>query len=308
MKAFTYIAISLCVVTSLILILNGENTTQDITNTSLKTQQNIERFEHEKITEIQPITNALPIQSKHTKQGHLIEITKPQWRLEDGIKSQLSTLKLRAKSGDAEASYLLARNFRYCLFAPLNEQVFEDKLEQTYQFTDSTVAIERVREQYTYCQGLESENLNAFYTYLETAATQGFVPAQETLGRVTAEFYMQSQGYASLSRDDYIATRDAFTTQKLALLEQAGKKGSIDALIQLSNLHHSQNAGKFGHVKSFALNQLITQFTNNDEIYNRFSWFVNRQYDKLSAEEHEKASELLEQWSTDIYKNGTLYH
>ena len=308
MKAFTYIAISLCAVTSLILILNGVNTTQDITNTSLKTQQNIERFEHEKITELQPITNALPTQSKHTKQGHLIEITKPQWRLEDGIKSQLSTLKLRAKSGDAEASYLLARNFRYCLFAPLNEQMFEDKLEQTYQFTDSTVAIERVREQYTYCQGLESENLNAFYTYLETAATQGFVPAQETLGRVTAEFYMQSQGYASLSRDDYIATRNAFTTQKLALLEQAGKKGSIDALIQLSNLHHSQNAGKFGHVKSFALNQLITQFTNNDEIYNRFSRFVNRQYDKLSAEEHEKASELLEQWSTDIYKNGTLYH
>ena len=149
--------------------------------------------------------------------------------------------------------------------------MFEDKLEQAYQFTDSTVAIERVREQYTYCQGLESENLNAFYTYLETAATQGFVPAQETLGHVTAEFYMQSQGYASLSRDDYIATRNAFTTQKLALLEQAGKKGSIDALIQLSNLHHSQNAGKFGHVKSFALNQLITQFTNNDKIYNRFS-------------------------------------
>lgn len=308
MKAFTYIAISLCVVTSLILFLNGENTTQDITNTSLKTQQNIERFEHEKITTPHPITNALPTQSKHTKQGHLIEITKPQWRFEGGIKSQLSALKLRAKSGDAEASYLLARNFRYCLFAPLNEQMFEDKLEQAYQFTDSTVAIERVEEQYSYCQGLEPENLNTFYTYLETSANQGFVPAQETLGRVTTEFYMQSQGYASLSRDDYIATRNAFMTQKLALLEQAGKKGSIDALIQLSNLHHSQNAGKFGHVKSFALNQLITQFTNNDEIYNRFSRFVNRQYDKLSAEEHDKASELLEQWSTDIYKNGTLYH
>ncbi|KPV97009.1 hypothetical protein AN214_01026 [Pseudoalteromonas sp. P1-9] len=308
MKAFTYIAICLCVVTALTLILFADNTTPEITSTSLKTQHSSERDEHETITEPQPIVSTLSTQSQRTNQGHLIEITKPQWRFKDGIKSQLSALKLRAKSGDAEASYLLARNFRYCLFAPLNEQMFEDKLEQAYQFTDSTVAIERVREQFTYCQGLESENLNAFYTYLETAATQGFVPAQETLGRVSEKLYMQTQGYASLSRDDYIATRNAFTTQKLALLEQAGKKGSIDALIQLSNLHHSQKAGKLGHVKSFALNQLITQFTNNDEIYNRFSWFVNRQYDKLTAEEHDKASELLEQWSTDIYKNGALYH
>lgn len=308
MKTFTYIAISLCVVTALTLILYPDNTTPEITNTSLKTQHSSKRDEHETITEPQPIVSTSPTQSKHAKRGHLIEITKPQWRFKDGIKSQLSALKLRAKSGDAEASYLLARNFRYCLFAPLNEQMFEEKLEQAYQFTDSTVAIERVREQFTYCQGLEPENLNAFYTYLETAATQGFVPAQETLGRVSEKLYMQTQGNASLSRDDYIATRNAFTTQKLVLLEQAGKKGSIDALIQLSNLHHSQKAGKFGHVKSFALNQLITQFTNNDEIYNRFSRFVNRQYDKLTAEEHDKANELLEQWSTDIYKNGTLYH
>ena len=118
---------------------------------------------------------------------------------------------------------------------------------------------------------------------------------------------MKSQGYEELERSDFIRKRDSFIEQKVSFLEQAAKYGSIKALAKLSNMNRSQIIAGNGYVKSYAFNQLILEFTQNNEIYNRYSWFQQKLYSQLTPEEIENALTMSEEWSAKIKLNGTLY-
>ena len=236
-----------------------------------------------------------------------IVIEKPQWKFETGISNHVKTLKLQIANGNDEARYIYAKNLRYCFNAPLDESRFEQKLANAYQLEDSSRTIEQITAQYEYCQGLDKAELNSVLIHLEQAAASGHVVAQEEFGRTTSKFYMQLQQGKSLSRNDYIARRDKFLAHKEAFLISAAKHGSISALQQLSNSYHSQNYGLNGHIKSYALNKLIVELTNDDQIYNRYSFFINRQFDQLTADERDKANALSDEWRKQIEKNGTLY-
>ena len=90
-------------------------------------------------------------------------------------------------------------------------------------------------------------------------------------------------------------------------MEQAAQNGSITALVRLSRMNRSQKLGDNGYVKSFAFNQLILELTQNNEIYNRYSWLQQKQYSQLTSDDIDNAFSMSEQWLEIIKANGTLY-
>lgn len=249
--------------------------------------------------------NSNPAAPEPTEQMVVIERT--DWTLDQPLQTQLITLKNRADQGDLPAAYSLAMNLKFCNTAPLDETDLDARLQQAYEYKDDGIAIADIKARYEFCQGINQQQRDEFYAYLETAAKAGYVPAQEEMATVTPEQFMQLADSTELEREAYIQKREEFIQLQLSLLESASQHGSIKALITLSTMHHSQNYGANGRAKSYALNLLILELTDDNELQSRYSWFVQRRESELSPEQIEQAQVLSQQWLTLIKANGTLY-
>ncbi|KID56257.1 hypothetical protein JF50_18540 [Pseudoalteromonas luteoviolacea] len=261
---------------------------------------------------LSPMQNQqLPIELTHTVvQSHprLLVKSKPTWRLEGNFKTHFEKLLEKSKSGNLESKYIIAQNLKYCLFSPKNDDQLNTKLEQLTQFSDASISIDTALNQFSYCKGLSDDETKAYYAYLEDAARNGFVPAQETFANIHAEFFMKSQNITTENRALYIATRDKFKKQRLEFLQHASQHGSEKAIMALSNLYYTQQqSDEHSFAKSYALNKLIMEITDNDDIYNRYSFYEQKQYLNMSEEEIEYADAMVEQWLQIIKTNGTLY-
>ena len=237
----------------------------------------------------------------------LVVMERTDWKLDQPLRTQLATLKNRADQGDLPSAYVLAMNLRLCSAAPLDETDLDARLQQAYQYNDDGVAIADIKARYEFCAGIDQQQRTEFYAYLETAAKAGYVPAQEEMATITPEQFMQLTDSTELEREAYIQKREEFIQLQLSLLEDASQRGSIKALITLSTMHHSQNYGTNGRAKSYALNLLILELTDDNELQSRYSWFVQRRESELSPEQIEQAQVLSEQWLAIIKANGTLY-
>ena len=232
---------------------------------------------------------------------------RPKWKLTGDIASQLRALQHQTANGDHQARYILAMNYRYCFNAASSEKELEEKLQQTQEFTDSSRVTNNINVKYQYCVSVDTQQRQSYYNHLLNAANNGQVAAQEVIGSVTANQYMQLQSDQKLQRSQYIAKRDNFIEQKLQLLERAAQHGSIKDLMRLSNLQRSQNYGPNGYTKAYAYNQIILELTEDNDIHNRYSWFQQKLYDQLTPQEIEQAQEITATWLTEIRQNGTLY-
>jgi len=237
----------------------------------------------------------------------LVVIEQTDWTLDQPLRTQLAILKNRADQGDLQAAYVLAMNLRFCSAAPLDEIDLEARLQQAYEYQDDGVAIATIKQRYEFCAGIDQQQRAEFYAYLESAAKAGYVPAQEEMATITPEQFMQLADSTELEREAYIHKRNEFIQLQLSVLESASQHGSIKALITLSTMHHSQNYGDHGRAKSYALNLLILELTDDNELQSRYSWFVQRRRAELSPEQIEQAQALSEQWLAIIKTNGTLY-
>ena len=231
----------------------------------------------------------------------------PKWHFDGVFIDYFTGLKQRAEQGDAEANYLIAQNLKYCFNAPLDEQALEEKLAEIYEFSDAGDIQSRVLDKYEYCQGLDLATRRSFYSYLAEAAENGSAYAQQTFAGLTPEFYMKSQFPEKLSRAEFIKNRDSFKERKTVFLEQAAKQGSEQALMSLASMYYSEQVGEHSAAKAYAINRLIMEITQNNDVYNRYAWFEQRQYPTLSDEELSIANNLFDQWLLQIKKNGTLY-
>lgn len=249
--------------------------------------------------------NSSPAAPEPVEQMVVIERT--DWKLDQPLHTQLTRLKNLADKGDLQAAYSLAMNLRFCGMAPLDETNLEARLQQAYQYKDDGVAIADIKERYEFCAGINQQQRDEFYLYLETAAKAGYVYAQEEMATVTPELFMKLAGATELERAAYIQKRDDFIQLQMFLLESASQQGSIKALITLSTMHHSQNYGEHGRAKSYALNHLILELTDDNELQSRYSWFVQRRHSELTPEQIEQAQALSQQWLAIIKANGTLY-
>lgn len=237
----------------------------------------------------------------------LLVIERTDWKLDQPLRTQLTRLKNLADQGDLQAAYILAMSLRFCNMAPLDETDLEARLQQAYQYKDDGVAIADIKERYEFCAGIEQQQRDEFYSYLETAAKAGYVYAQEEMATVTPELFMQLADATELERGAYIQKRQDFIQLQLSLLESASQHGSIKALIQLSNMHHSQNYGEHGRAKSYAFNLLILKLTDDNELQSRYSGFLQRRQSELTPEQIEQAQVWSEQWLAIIKANGILY-
>lgn len=231
----------------------------------------------------------------------------PKWRFDGVFIDHFTELKQRAKQGDAEANYLIAQNLKYCFNAPLDAEALEATLAESYEFSDAGDTQNRVLEKYEYCQGVDLATRRSFYRYLAMAAEQGSAFAQQTFAGLTPEFYMKSQFPEKLSRAEFIKNRDGFKERKTVFLEQAAKQGSEQALMSLASMYYSEQVGEHSAAKAYAINRLIMEITQNNDVYNRYAWFEQRQYPTLSDEELSIANNLFDQWLLQIKQNGTLY-
>jgi len=268
--------------------------TQDHSPTALATE-----------SELVTKPNANPATPEPADQMVLIERT--DWKLDQPLHTQLTTLKSKADQGDLQAAYVLAMNLRFCLSAPLDETDLEERLQQAYQYKDDGVAIANIKERYEFCEGINQQQRAEFYAYLETAAKAGYVPAQEEMATVTPEQFMQLAGATELERGAYIQKRQDFIQLQLSLLGSASQHGSIKALITLSNMFHSQNYGEHGRAKSYALNLLILELTDDNELHSKYSGFLQRRQSELTPDQIEQAQVLSQQWLAIIKANGALY-
>jgi hypothetical protein len=231
----------------------------------------------------------------------------PKWRFDGVLIDHLTELKQRAEQGDAEASYLIAQNLKYCFNAPLDAEALEATLTESYEFSDAGDTQNRALEKYEYCQGVDLATRRSFYRYLVMAAEKGSAFAQQTFAGLTPEFYMKSQFPEKLSRAEFIKNRDSFKERKTVFLEQAAKQGSEQALMSLASMYYSEQVGEHSAAKAYAINRLIMEITQNNDVYNRYAWFEQRQYPTLSDEELNIANNFFEQWLLQIKQNGSLY-
>ncbi|MCA1931911.1 hypothetical protein [Rheinheimera sp.] len=255
--------------------------------------------------ELIPQANSSPATPNSAEQ--LVVIARQDWKLDQPLHTQLTELKSRANQGDLLATYMLAMNLRFCATAALNETDLEARLQQAYDYKDDGVAIITIKERYEFCAGIDQQQRDEFYAYLETAAKAGYVPAQEEMATVTPEQFMQLAGATELEREAYIQKRQDLIQLQLSLLESASQHGSIKALITLSTMHHSQNYGEHGRAKSYAFNLLILELTDDNGLHSRYSDFVQRRESELTPEQIEQAQALSQQWLAIIKANGTLY-
>ncbi|TQF67697.1 hypothetical protein [Pseudoalteromonas luteoviolacea] len=260
----------------------------------------------DKIPEITKETDQKPTATLH-RQSQLTIIQKPTWKLKKRFYDAFSDLKAAAHNGDANANYIIGANLRFCLSAPIDEYALQSKLDEVSSYSDADRATDNLIEKFNYCDKISSSERNQFFSYIETAAHSGSIAAQETYAAITPKSYMDTQGFTSLPRGEYIEKRDAFIAQQVTFLNQAAKRGSERALQYLSRLYHTQSLTENSLANSYAINRVIMELTNNDKTYNRYAWYEQRQYQQLSAEELDSANEIFDLWLAAIYSNGTFY-
>jgi hypothetical protein len=90
-------------------------------------------------------------------------------------------------------------------------------------------------------------------------------------------------------------------------LSFAAQRGSITALVKLSQLHYAQTVGQDGRLQAYAFNQMIMELTDDTGLYNRYHWFQQKAQSVFTAEEIDQALAMSEQWKSFIQANGTLY-
>ncbi|MBU2279100.1 MAG: hypothetical protein KKB45_09880 [Gammaproteobacteria bacterium] len=247
--------------------------------------------------------------------GQMIVVQRPDWALEGQLRTHFDRLQTLAAQGDHQAAYILAMNLRSCFYVPANDIDFEEKLQQVHRFKDSSEAVTSITERFHFCQGVDENQRGQFYRYLEAAADNGFVPAQEEMASVTPELFLNLTGAAQLERAGYIKKRDEFVQQQIGWLGSAAQHGSILALMRLSNMgysqnyhhHQSQQYGALNRVQSYAFNQLILEIADDNDVYSRYARYQQNLQAQLTPEEIEQASRMAEDWLTIITANGTLY-
>lgn len=258
-----------------------------------------------------------------SQNGQLEIKQRPAWALASPLLQHVPALQQLADSGDVKAAYILAMNLRFCVAVPVTEDELQQRLQQAHLYQDDGAAVAELTERFGFCAGVDGPLRQQFYHYFERAALQGYVPAQEMVGLMTPEFYLKVTGAADLDRDAYIAKRDDFIQQKFAVLESASQQGSINALIQLSKLHYwqtysqnyaqkysqknAQNPVENGRVHAYAINQMILEITQDNDLYNKYAWFQQRAQNELTEDEINRALEITNQWLVMIKANGTLY-
>ncbi|WP_155732809.1 hypothetical protein [Pseudoalteromonas luteoviolacea] len=259
---------------------------------------------HERIepVNVEGEINALTIYS-----GQLRVMDKPQWKLPNNFYSVFTALKIAAKNGDVEAKYIIAMNLEYCLSAPLDDTALQKKLDEYASDGYGTSSMDTAIEQFNYCNYITQSERSQFFSYLEDAANSGSVAAQEHFTRIRPDFYMEFQGFKSLSRDEYILKQDTYIEQRVSFLKQAGLHGSEQALKYLSYLYHSQQLSQNSLANAYALNKVIAQITDNSDTHNRYAKYEQSQYLQLTAEELDTAHEIYEHWISSIRANGTYY-
>ncbi len=239
--------------------------------------------------------------------GKLVIMPRPDWALDDKLLTHVDRLVLAAQQGDSEAAYVLGMNLQNCYFVPEDDAELAERLQQAYQFNDNGVAVAENAERYDFCFGVDKPQRNQFYVYLLTAASNGYVPAQEAIAMITPEQYMQAAGYTKLERNAYVAKRSSFIQQQVDFLSSAALHGSITALVKLSQLHYAQTVGQDGRLQAYAFNQMIMELTDDTGLYNRYNWFQQRAQSDFTPEEIEQALAMSAQWLGIIQANGTLY-
>jgi len=245
--------------------------------------------------------------SSNLYSGALVVVQKPNWEFDTPLVNHIAGLIEQADNGDLHASYVLALNLRKCFNVPEDRASLESKVNDVSQFSDGDKATEQLVANYAYCEAIDRNTKEQFYDFLLQAAEGGYVAAQEYFGRVRPTTYMQLQNGNALTRDAFIAKRDAFNAKKLGYLEAAASRGSIQAMIRLTNMYGSQNHGSHGVLKQYLFNQLIMEFTTDNEVYRRYDWFQQRLYSELSAKEIEQIAADFQHWKSKINQNGTLY-
>lgn len=249
-----------------------------------------------------PFTLPQPI----TNPAELTELYYPEWHLPGPFINHLPELLNAVSEGDDQAAYLLGTNLQHCYNAPDTNDALESRLSEAYSYSDSGQAVARLHTQFDYCNGVTRAMRNQFVNYLELAAQQGNVFAQHTIAKIQPAVYMTVSGGDALSRDAFIAARDAFKSRQIHYLELASEHGSLPAIEMLARAHNDQTAGPNGLLQAYALNHLILALSDDNDTYNRYQWFQDRLYTRLRDEERAEAYTLAEKWLQVIYQHGTI--
>ena len=159
----------------------------------------------------------------------LVQIARPRWRQDDTLLQSFDALNEQAQSGDLVAAYVLGMNLRHCYYVPDDNAALADKLLQASEFKDNGEALADIQQSYDYCEGVTRSERNRFYHYLERAAENGSVPAQEAIAELTPELYMAANNFAEISRDEYVEKRQRFVRQQVDFLTSAAQHGSLKA-------------------------------------------------------------------------------
>ncbi|MFC3123152.1 hypothetical protein [Agaribacter flavus] len=271
----------------------------DLVKTKTKSKENIESQSISPLSSYPDKTDAISFLFK--------QIKRVDWYFDDGLLAHFSLLQSKADNGDNEASFILSMNLRYCYSAAFDEDSLDSKLTEASQYSDAELAMQSIQDKYEYCLGIEASSTHEFHHYLLQPAKNGYVQAQEELGKMSPEFFMASQGFDKLEREEFIRIRDDFEQKKLSFLEEAAKNGSVRALKRLSRMYSSQKYGSNGLVKAYAMNHLILEITEDSELYSQHSWLNQKLHDKLTPKELDMALNTSENWLEIIVRNGTIY-
>jgi len=296
----------LCVAYFLFIGDSKENFT-DASNKTISVDSKLSPHNAKIRTEDKPEPISTIPKESYTESDALRYIQRDSWRLVGNLIDNYAELLERHNQGDLVASYILSVNLQYCWYAPSTQEGFDQALLEAQELGESDKYLQNLNRRFEFCHGIDKPKRDQFYQFLETASNGGYVPAQEALGRISAVTFMETQGYNDLPREQYIETRDQFIEDKIRYLESASSNGSMRAVARLANMYNSQNYGANGLMKAYAYNNVILEFTDNNKLYDRYTWFQQHLESKISQQEIEQALEISSKIIAKIRQNGTIY-
>jgi hypothetical protein len=310
MKSFYVVSILGVCAAITFLILNAKKLNNQFANEQVQYEQPLATNNESKKSSLLNEDEISSIDSTRqpvSNREQLIIVERPNVKIDEKLSSVIEMLKLSADSGNNEAAYILAINLRTCNATPSSDIELEERLQQQSEYNDNGVAISRTTERYEFCAGVDGSQRIQFYNYLETAAKNGYAPAQEFVAQITPKQYLELNGYSGLDREAFIAKRDEFIEQKVRFLESASKQGSIRALTRLSRMNYAQDTGANGRIKAYSNNQIVLELTDSNDLYNKYSRYQQNLESQLTPEEIEQALIVSNEWLKTIKENGTLY-
>lgn len=219
-----------------------------------------------------------------------------RWKLSTPLQTQLAQLEQLSANGDVQATYILAKNLRYCFYTPSNEESYQERVSEALNNDEGDTYLSNLEELFQYCQNVTHATKKQFARYLTLAANQGHIEAMIDYGFANTELLVKVESETLSTLDARVAVLAA----QQEYLTTAAQQGHLKAISRLSDNLWQQKFGNNDGIQALAYLYLFLELTDDNQLYSRYQWQEQRILKQLSSEKVAQARELSKELLSNI--------